>query len=193
MLASAGSTVVAKAVTDRDGRYSMDADRADRAVARFLEPFVGVIGRSIDGAVAGEGDATVDFSVERADIVKLTGKLVAPEGVAFDWADVKLLPRNDVPLVIALKEPDGLREAYWIRRVVQPSFEVRVLRGVWDLRVHRIVDAPLALSPQVNLGTAAVVLADGTRPPIKLGGFEFSVDGDTAVTVELRTLAHEEL
>src|SRR6185436_1742598 len=134
ILAVAGSTVVATAVTDRDGHYRFDTGAFDRVVARFLEPFVGVVARP-----AGPGIA-IDISVDRADIVRLTGALQPPSGVAFDWADVKLTPRGDVPPVVTLKEPDGLREAYWIRRVVEPTFSVRLLRGAWDLRVHRIVD-----------------------------------------------------
>lgn len=184
VLAVAGSTVLAATVTDRDGGYCFGAlDRVDRVVARFTEPFIGVVARP----------ATADdITVERADIVRLVGVLEVPPGVAFDWADVKLTPRGEVPPVVTLKDPDGLREAYWIRRVVEPGFQVRVLRGTWDLRVHRIVDGPLSSSPPVNLGAAAVILPDGSRPPQRLGGFECSVERDLSITVELRTLTSEE-
>jgi hypothetical protein len=184
VLGVAGSTVVATAATDRDGNFRLDpAKPVDRVVARFLEPFVGVVARP-SGA---------DIAVDRADIVRLTGTLEPPPGVAFDWADLKLTPRGDISPMITLHDPDGLREAYWIRRIVEPRFQLRVLRGSWDLRVHRIVDGPLTATPRVNLGAAAVVLPDGSRPAMRLGGFEFAVDRDLAVTVSLRTLASEEL
>lgn len=185
VLAVAGSTVLASAVTDRDGRYEFGAlDRVGRVVARFVEPFIGVVARPA---------AAADIALERADIVRLVGTLEVPPGVTFDWADIKLTPRGDVPPVVTLRDPDGLREAYWIQRVVEPRFQVRVIRGTWDLRVHRIVDGPLSASPPVNLGTAAVILPDGSRPPQRLGGFEVPVERDLLVKVELRVLTSEEL
>lgn len=113
VLAVAGSTVLASAVTDRDGRYEFGAlDRVGRVVARFVEPFIGVVARPA---------AAADIALERADIVRLVGTLEVPPGVTFDWADIKLTPRGDVPPVVTLRDPDGLREAYWIQRVVEPK------------------------------------------------------------------------
>jgi hypothetical protein len=184
VLAVAGSTVLATTVTDRDGCYAFGAlGHVERVVARFVEPFIGVVGRS---------GTTPDITLEHADIVRLVGRLAVPPGVTFDWADIKLTPRGDVPPVVTLKDPDGLREAYWIRRLVEPGFQIRVIRGAWDLRAHRIVDGPLSTSPPVNLGTAAVILPDGSRAPLRLGGFEFLVEHDLSVTVELRMLTSEE-
>jgi hypothetical protein len=188
VLAVAGQAVVATAVTDRDGNYRLDAARpVDRVVARFLEPFIGVAARPAGADIA------ADIVIDRADIVRLTGTLQPPAGIAFDWVDLKLTPRGEISPMVILHDPEGLREAYWIRRLVEPRFQLRVLRGTWDLRVHRIVDGPLTATPRVNLGTAAVILPDGSRPAMRLGGFEFAVDHDLVVTVELRALAIEEL
>lgn len=190
VLAVAGSKVAAVTVTDDQGRYELpdpQGDRGsheridpDRVVARFYEPFVGVL-------VAAAGPA-VDFEVALADVIHLKGTFQAPADVTFDWVDLKLTPRVEVPPVVVLHEPEGLREAYWSRRFIQPTFSVRVLKGTWEVRAGREVDGPLTVKPQHNLVMAALVLEDGTRPEARFGGFEASFTRDSSMSVELRTV-----
>jgi hypothetical protein len=72
--------------------------------------------------------------------------------------------------------------------MVQPTFEVRVLRGTWELRAGREIDAPMALSRPVNLGVAHVTLEDGRAPAPRFGGYEVAIAEETAVTVSLQTI-----
>jgi hypothetical protein len=137
--------------------------------------------------------AVVGSKVVSATTTDADGRYVLadarPEQVVarfYDRFDLKLTPRVEVPPVVVLHEADGLREAYWSRRFVQSTFEVRVLRGTWEVRAGREIDGPLSVSPQPNLLIDALVLEDGTRPPPRFGGFEASITHDTSLTVQLR-------
>ncbi|NJM91259.1 MAG: hypothetical protein HC863_03160 [Myxococcales bacterium] len=183
ILCATRSKVLASTMTDQDGQFRAVAAGAEFVVARFTEPFVGCVAQPVS-----EVGASVEISVERADIVRLSGHFELPAEVAFDWADLKLTPRLDVPPVVVLWELEGLREAFWSRRMVQPTFEVRVLRGTWELRAAREIDAPMALSRPVNLGVAQVTLEDGSAPAPRFGGYEFVIAEETSVTVSLQTI-----
>jgi hypothetical protein len=180
ILGVAGSRVVGSVTTDKDGQFVVKGAGLDHVVARFVEPFVGCVSRP-----APRPGEILALSIERADIVKLSGTFLPPVGVALDWVDLKLTPRIEAPPTIVLSDSGGLREAYWIRRLVQPSFEVRVLRGTWELRAGREIEAPMAVSRPVNLGIKRVTLEDGRCPAPRFLGFEFDVAGDLSVSIEL--------
>jgi hypothetical protein len=187
VLGVAGTKVRQVARTDGDGQFRFD-DAIDRVVARFAEPFLGVVHRPApDGA-------PIDIDVARDAIVRLTITIAPPAGVVFDWVDVKLTPRlDDLPPVVVLAAgvESGLHEALWLRRITEPRTTLRVLRGAWDLRAQRWVDGPL-LAPRNNQTAAQVTLATGVLAAEQLGGFSIPVGDDTTVTLQLRTLRPEE-
>jgi hypothetical protein len=189
VLLVAGTRVRHVVHSDADGRFSIDdAGDVDRVVARFAEPFVGVVHRAVAGG-------PVEIDVGREAIARLEIDVAPPDGIAFDWLDVKLTPRfADLPpvVVLAAGTGSGLHEALWARRITEPRIGLRVLRGTWDLRAERTVDGPLMRTPPINLTAGQVVLPDGTPAPEQFRGFQIAVDRDTAVTLQLRPLRPEE-
>lgn len=189
VLLVAGTRVVHVVRTDADGRFSVaEVGDVDRVVARFAEPFVGVVHRAV---AAGP----VEIDVGRESIARLDIEVVSPDGIPFDWLDVKLTPRfADLPPVVVLAAGTGagLHEALWARRITAPRLSLRVLRGTWELRADRTVEGPLTRTPPINLTAGQVVLPDGAAAPEQFRGFSIAVDHDTAVKLQLRPLRPEE-
>lgn len=183
VLCTTRSKVLTATVTDADGRFQAPAEGVEFVVARFTEPFLGCVARAVGAAAE-----PVSISIDRAEIVKLSAHFELPSDVPFDWVDLKLTPRIEVPPVVVLWEPNGLREAFWVRRVIQPTFEVRVLRGTWELRAGREIDAPMAVVRPVNLGVAQLTLEDGAAPAARFGGYEFEIADEVTVTVALQKI-----
>jgi hypothetical protein len=190
VLLVAGTQVRHVTHTDADGRFSVaDAGDVDRVVARFVEPFVGVVHQAV-------GAGPVEIDIGRDAIVRLAIEVAPPDGIPFDWVDVKLTPRfADLPpvVVLAAGTGSGLHEVLWARRITEPRLSLRVLRGSWELRAERTVEGPLTRTPPIQLTAGQVVLPDGAPAPEKFGGFSIPVDRDTAVTLQLRALRPEEL
>jgi hypothetical protein len=189
VLLVAGTRVRHVARTDADGRFSVDdADGVDRVVARFAEPFIGVVHQAV---AAGP----VEIDVGREAIARLEIEVAPPDGIPFDWVDIKLTPRfADLPpvVVLAAGTGSGLHEALWARRITDPRLGVRVLLGTWELRAARTVEGPLTRTPPINLTAGQVVLPDGASAPEQFRGFSIAVHGDMAVKLQLRPLRPEE-
>jgi hypothetical protein len=169
-----GTKVVGSTRSDVDGRFEL-ADAAF-AVARFTEPFLGALVRPI-------ANGAVELDVERDQIVRLVGTVTTPSEVTFDWVDVKLTPRVELPPVVVLWEPEGLREAMWIRRYVQPNFEVRVLKGMWEIRGGREIDGPLSVT-RTNLVLGSVT-CNGVSPAPRFAGFEVEISDDANLAMQM--------
>ena len=176
VLSVAGAKVVGATHTDGDGMCEIDSS-ATSIAARFTEPFLGVVVRPVTAGGA-------DIDIDRSQIVRIAGSVHVPDGVTFDWVDVKLTPRVELPPVVVLYDPDGLREAFWIRRYTQASFEVRVLNGVWEVRAGREIDGGISASAAKNLQLASVDCGD-QHPAAKFMGFEVTIAGDSKLDLRL--------
>jgi hypothetical protein len=190
ILAVSGNKVLAVARTDRDGRYELPGEpAADRVVARFAEPFLGIVHRPVAGG------GPTDLAIEAADIVRFGITIVPAEGSVFDWVDVKLTPQlPDLSPVIALAAgtTTSLHEVLWSRRVTDPKVAVRLLRGTWDLRARHFIDGPLRANPLPAFTAGRVELSSGGEAAEHLGGFLVDVTTDTQVRLQLRPLRPEE-
>lgn len=188
VLLVADTTVLALSKTAADGSYQLDADASDRAlvVARLRAPVVGVWVAPARGGT--------DFKLTGDELVDVHLDFQVPAGVVHDWLDVKLTPRRDeIPprIVLATGIKPGLAEAMYAERLVSPTFDVRVRRGLYDLRAYRIVDAPKG-APLTNL-MADRVMTDGPPAIPKFGGFEVELGAARRLSVGLRLMTREEL
>lgn len=173
--------VVAVARTDADGAFTLP-DKVEQVVARLREPVAGVL-----GARPGP-DGVVTFAIERADIVRLSGQLIAPDGVAVDWIDLSLTPRPPevAPrVVLAVGTERATHATYVTQRLTGLTFEVRVLRGPWIVWLAREVDGPLTVEPPLTLGVGELTVAGGGSATELFGGHLVEVDRDVAVTARL--------
>ena len=176
VLSIAGTKVVGSATSAADGTCAIEAG-ATSIAARFTEPFLGVVVHAVT-----DGNAEID--IDRAQIVKVACTVRVPDGATFDWVDFKLTPRVELPPVVVLHDAEGLREAYWIRRYTQPTFEVRVLAGRWEARAGREIDGGVSVQGSKNLQLGSVD-CDGQRPAAKFMGFEVEIDHDVKLALQM--------
>jgi hypothetical protein len=176
VLSVIGTKVVGTTRSDGDGKCEVEAG-ATSIAARFTDPFLGVVVRPVV-----DGGAEIDL--DRADIVRIAGTVHVPDGATFDWVDIKLTPRVELPPTVVLRDDDGLREAYWIRRYTQASFEIRVLKGLWEVRASREIDGGLSVRGPKNLQLGSVD-CDGQQPAAKFMGFEVQIQSDAKLELQM--------
>jgi hypothetical protein len=184
-----GTAILERVTTDASGRYAftvvvpVDA----RVMARLRAPVIGVW---ISAAAA-----PCDFAITTDETTPIRIDFQAPAAAPFDWLDVKLTPRRDeVPprVILAVGPEPGLAEAMFTTRLVTPSLEARVRRGLYDFRAYRIVETSDKTNPTRNL-TAERVVTDGPPAVPRFGGFEVQLGDAHLLAVGLRQLRREEL
>jgi len=117
----------------------------------------------------------------------------APEGIPFDWLDLKLTPRRpEVPprVILATGVAPATSEGMYANRLVAPVLDLRVRPGLYDLRAHRVVEDVGKRSGPVNL-IADRVMTDGPPATPKYGGFEVELGPVTRLTIGLRPMTRE--
>jgi hypothetical protein len=186
--------VVAVAPLGTDGSYTVAPPPGFAGgvlLARLSAPVVGVRAHPVDAS-----PEPVSFELVASDAAWLRGELTVPDGVAFDWVDVMLTPMPEgIAPAAVLAEGTGpsLRAALVTTRVKTPKLELRVLRGIYSVRIGHWVDGPLSPGGgPINLGVAKLTLAGGETPEVKFGASIVTVDHDVAMQVQLRTLRPDE-
>jgi hypothetical protein len=181
-----GVTPTALVRSDANGRYTLPESPGDRLVVRVRTPIVGVW---IADA------ATEKFELQRSELVRVRLDFRVPEGVTFDWLDVKLTPRREeVPprVILATGVEPGLAEGMYGVRITEPHLELELRPGLYDLRAHRVIyDTPKG-APMTSL-MADTVVTDGPTAVPKFGGFEVELGAARKLAVALRLMRPEEL
>ena len=181
-----GVTPTALVRSDANGRYELGDMPGDRVVLRVRTPFIGVW--------IAEGKAA-DWQITRAELVPIRIDFRMPEGLTFDWLDVKLTPRRDeVPprVLLATGVTPGLAEGMHAVRINEPHLDLVVRPGLYDLRAHRIIaDVPKGQDPK-NL-KADTMVTDGPTAIPKFGGFEVELGPVRKIAVSLRLMTREEM
>jgi hypothetical protein len=181
-----GVTPTALVRTDATGHYELGDAVGERVVLRVCTPIVGVW--VADGQAA-------DWQITRAELVSIRLDVRVPEGITFDWLDVKLTPRRDeVPprVILATGLMPGLAEGMYAVRINEPHLELTVRPGLYDVRAHRIIyDVPKGKDPR-NL-IADTMVTDGPTATPKFGGFEVELGPARKLAVSLRPMKREEM
>ena len=183
VLAVVDGKVVAAAPATPSYQLPAIADCARASlIVRLSEPVLGVV------PAAARCSGTVDVDVPARQVIELTGAIKLPDGVAFDWVELKLTPRLlAVPPTVVLAEgtsPD-LREALAVRKLTRPAFALRVVAGSWTVRADRFVDAPPPAGAG-NLVLDDVKLTGGTAGKPQRGSVDVELPSSSTLELALR-------
>jgi len=193
LVADDGRTV-AVTRSDAAGRFSLPLAAAPAApamswvVAKLQAPMVGAVATSVTA-----GGAPIALAASSAQAVTLTIEVELPVGVApVDWYEVSATPTalDGVPApVLRTLTLDGMgparSNAYHKLRVKGAQAQMRVLPGVYDVRVAHIVDGPKQVPPPASWVSGSASLDDGRVVTADLEYVSVDVHRDTRLRVTM--------
>jgi hypothetical protein len=191
LVADDGRTL-AVARSDAAGRFSLlrgAATPTSWVVAKLQAPVVGAVAAPVPADAA-----PIALAASTAKAATLTADIELPPGAApVDWYEVSVTPTSlDGVPAAALRTLtlDGMGPArsnsYHKLRVTGGKLRVRVLPGVYDLRVAHIVDGPKPIPPAPALWVSGhAALSDGRVVAADLEYILVDVHRDVALRVTM--------
>ena len=186
LLMDRDGNVLAATVPDSSGHYRINAPEGKVpawVIARTFQPVIGL------RAVEVQQPRQVDFRIARTETVSLTGKIECPdgfegEGFQLDLTPTNLtrFPANGRQALFAVGTGPEIRTAFYSHMTPGDTFQLRVLRGYYELRVYRFLDGPKG-SGESNLLNSSILGPDGSIQPDRFGWWPLVANQDHRLTI----------
>jgi hypothetical protein len=189
LLVDREGNVLAATVPDASGHYRISAPEGKASawvIARTFEPVIGL------RAVAVQQPRQIDFRIARTETVSLAGKIECPDGSEGKGFELDLTPTNlaGFPVnrrqaLFAVGAGPGVRTAFFSHQIAGSTFELRVLRGTYKLKVYRFLDGPKG-SAESNLLNFSILGPDDSIEPDRFGWWPVGATQDRRLTIVMQ-------